>query len=307
MSDVTAPDAALSPVGQLLLQALPFARPTTIVDVGANPINEAPYSDLLRAGGCHVVGFEPQPSAFAELEKIKGPNETYFPHAVGDGSAHELQIYRHSGLTSLFKPHLPGLRALGTPGWARIVEKLPLQTVALDSIPDLPPMDCLKIDIQGGEQLVIENARRVMRDAVCVIIELRYMQMYEGEPMMGRIDEILRHQGFMLHKFMFNKSKMMPNSQSGRLVMRRVLDQLVDGDAVYLRHPGKIAELPDGQVMHMALLAATVFHSHSCALYCLDELVARGLAPADLPERYVDALPEKLWRKGDDSVAEAAE
>jgi FkbM family methyltransferase len=284
----------LPPHVALLHAALPIARPTSIIDVGANPINEAPYSTLLKAGACHVTGFEPQPDAFAELQRIKGPLETYHPHAIGDGSTQTLHIYASGGLTSIFPPHLPGLAALGRPRWARVRERIAMQTLALDAIPDLAPCDLLKIDIQGGEKLVFDNATRVLSEAVAVIVELRYMQLYEGEPMAGGVDETLRQQGFMLHKFMFNKSQPMPHSQAARLNRRRTADQLIDGDAVYLRHPGRIGEFTDAQVMHLALLAASVFDSHSAALYAVDELVRRGLVPKDLPERYADALPGAL-------------
>lgn len=286
--------SSLPPSAALLLAAFPLPRPTSIIDVGANPINEAPYSALLRAGACHVTGFEPQPDAFAELERIKGALETYHPHAIGDGSTQTLHIYANSGLTSIFPPHLPGLRALGRRRWSRVLQRIDMKTLTLDAIPNLAPCDMLKIDIQGGEKLVFDNATRVLTDAVAVIVELRYMQLYEGEPMTGGVDESLRKQGFMLHKFMFNKSQPFPHSQAARLDRRRTSDQLIDGDAVYLRHPGQISRFTDGQLMHLAVLAATVFDSHSAALYALDELVQRGIIPADLPARYVDVLPDTL-------------
>lgn len=281
----------------LLLHALPFPRRTTIVDVGANPINECPYSALLAGGGCHVIGFEPQPEAFASLQEAKGPNETYHPYAVGDGGTHTLHIYEATGFTSLFRPHDPAARIFGQGRWARRIslrEDVPLQTVALDAMPDLAPFDLLKIDIQGGEVMVFDNASRVMQEAVAVIVELRYLQLYEDEPMMGGVDACLRRQGFQLHKFLFNKSRAMPSSQLSRLKRKYQQDQLIDGDAVYLRHPGRIDLYTDGQVMHLALLAASVFHSQSAALFALDELVARGCIPADLPKRYVDALPADM-------------
>lgn len=41
-------------------------RPTSIVDVGANPIDgDPPYLEMLRAGLCTVAGFEPQALALA--------------------------------------------------------------------------------------------------------------------------------------------------------------------------------------------------------------------------------------------------
>lgn len=289
----------------LLLASLPLPRQTSILDVGANPINEAPYSALLRAGACRVTGFEPQPSAFAELQRIKGPQESYHPHAVGDGSLQTLHIYASSGLTSIFPPHLPGLRALGRARWARVLDKVEMQTLSLDRIEGLAPCDLLKIDIQGGEKLVFDHATRVLGEAVAVIVELRYMQLYEGEPMTGGVDESLRAKGFMLHKFLFNKSQPMPSSQAARLHRRRNADQLIDGDAVYLRHPGRIDSFTDGQVMQLAILAAGVIESHSLALYALDELVRRALVPADLPGRYVDALPAALLARAE--RAEAAQ
>lgn len=277
-----------------LLANLPFIRKTSICDVGANPINVPPYAGLLAAGACRVTGFEPNPEAFGLLLDQKGEDEIYHNVAVGDGSELDLHLYATATMTSVFPPHAPGYRAIGAEGWGRVKAVEKLKTVALDSLDGLDPFDCLKIDIQGGELLVFQNARRMLADAVCVIVEMRYMQLYEGEPMIGGVDEELRAQGFMLHKFMFNKSRPMPNSQMARLRRRRVLDQLVDGDGVYLRHPGRIEDWTDDQLCHGAILGSAVFESHSFVLYCLDELVRRGGIDENAPSLYVDALPDDL-------------
>lgn len=288
------PPRRLTPPVRYLLGNLPFERDTTFCDVGANPIHEPPYQMLLEAGACRVVGFEPDPGPFAELEKRKGPYETYFPQAVGDGGTHVLHVYRNTGMTSILKPHLPGLQALGRKGWSQIEREIQVETVALDAMAELPPLDCVKIDIQGAEKLVFENARRVMANVVAVIVEMRWMQIYEDEPMSGGVDAELRAQGFMLHKFMFNKTAMLANSQMRRLVRRANPDQLVDGDAVYLRHPGRLDALSDDQLCHLALLAGAVIESHSLVVAALDELVRRGRIEAASPKRYVDSLPEEF-------------
>lgn len=277
---------------RLLLRDLPFDRTTTIVDVGANPIHAPPYGRLLAAGAVHVVGFEPQAAAFAALQARKGPHETYFPHAVGDGGPVTLNLFRHSGMASTLMPYLPGHIAVLPRSTATVLGRENLQTVALDDMPDLPPFDMLKIDIQGGELAVFSHARRVMAQAVAVIVELRYHQLYEGEPMLGGIDRDLRAQGFTLHKFLFNKSKMLRNSQTARLSATATADQLVDGDGVYIREPGRLEALATAQIAHLALLAAGVMDSHSLVLVCLDHLVARKAVPKNLPAAYVDRLPD---------------
>ena len=199
-------------------------------------------------------------------------------------------------MTSIFQPYLPGLTAIGQRGWGKVLRQVEFDSVALDAIPDLGAMDLLKIDIQGGETLVFQGAETVLAAAVVVIVELRYLRLYEEEPMLGGVDCELRRQGFYLHKFMFNKSKALPNSQSARLNRKKVADQLVDGDGVYVRNIAEPERLSDEQLKHLAILASSVFSSHSLVLSCLDRLVERGVAAADLPARYVDTLPDNLRR-----------
>ncbi len=288
------PDTA--PATQLLLDRLAPARPTTVVDVGANPITDVPYRALLDMGGCEVIGFEPQPSAFAELQKIKSARERYFPFAVGDGSAQELKIYRSSGMTSVFEPYGPAMDLLGRPRMGHVRERVPMPTVALDSVAEIGRFDLLKIDIQGGEVAVFRGAAAKLAPAVAVIVELRHLQLYEGEPMAAGVDLDLRSRGFMLHKFLFNKSLPIRSSQQHRLMPRASREQLVDGDAVYLRDLTRMETIDDEGLVHLAILASGVFASQTVVLACLDELARRGAAPADLPERYVDLLPARLRR-----------
>ena len=280
---------------QILLSRLPLTRRTRIVDVGANPnVGDPPYLSLLRAGACDVVGFEPQPLAFAALARRKSDRETYFPFAVGDGSRKELKVYRAEGYTSVFEPHAPGFRVVGGKAWAQIDERIVFDTVTLDSQPQIGAFDLLKIDIQGGEFDVFRGGQASLKAAMAVIVELRYFRLYDGEPMMGGVDCELRRQGFALHKLMFNQGKPLRNSQMHRLNNRMVRDQLIDGDAVYLRDLGRIADHSDEQLAHLAVLASAVFASHTLVLHCLDELVRRGAVPADLPGAYVDTLPADL-------------
>lgn len=283
----------------VLLAGLRLERRTRVVDVGANPMaEEAPYAGLLRAGACDVVGFEPQPVAFAELAKVKSERETYFPFAVGDGSRQELRLYRDHGFASVLDPYLPGTKVMPLRGWHHLTGKIAFDTVALDASAEVGPFDLLKIDIQGGECDVFRGAREALNGAVAVIVELRYFRLYEGEPMMGGVDCELRGQGFELHRFRFNKSRALVNSQSHRLRHAHVRDQLVDGDAIYVRDITRKDLMSAGQLAQLAVLASAVFSSHSLVLHCLDELVARGAAAADLPARYVDALPAEMRLDG---------
>ncbi len=280
----------------LLLERLGLDRLTRIVDVGANPINRPAYADLRDMGGCQTIGFEPGPESFAALQQSLGPNETCFPHAVGDGGEIELQLVVGGTLTSVFKPDLAAVTYLGKPNWADVEGQLKLKTVALDNMDGMPNFDLMKIDIQGGELAVFQGAERLMQSCMAVIVEQRFFPIYQGEPMIGGLDVELRRQGFFIHKILSTHSVFVPNSRGKRLNRPQLRDQLVDGDIVYLRDMSRVADHPTDQIKHLCVLAAAVFGSHSLVLHLMDELIRRNAIPADMPDVYCDALPDALMR-----------
>ena len=136
-----------------LLGLLEPCNLTTIVDIGANPIDgDPPYKLMLEKGLCEVIGCEPQEEALRKLLERKGPLETYLPYAIGDGQQHTLHQCSVSGMTSLYKPDLRYLRAFTQFETLGNVESLHnISTQRLDDVVELADLDKIKIDIQGGE------------------------------------------------------------------------------------------------------------------------------------------------------------
>lgn len=284
----------------LLLRQLPLYRRTKVVDVGANPMAaDAAHSALLKLGGCDVVGFEPQPAAFDMLAKIKSDRESYYPFAIGDGRRGDLRVYQDHGFTSFLDPYLPGTKVVAMRQWHAERERIPFETVTLDSLSGIGPFDLLKIDVQGGERDVLRHGAQALKTATVVIVELRYFRLYENEPMIGGVDAELRAQGFELHKILLNRSRALRNSQQHRLRHRYVRDQLIDGDAVYLRDISRPEDYSDEQLVHLAIMASSVFESHSLVLFCLDELARRKVIDAEMSSNYVDVLPAEMRLDGD--------
>jgi len=210
-------------------------------------------------------------------------------------------FYHHpqSGLGSLYPVRQSSVAYLGHPGWYKPnPDTSPVDLVPLDEVSELPQVDLVKIDIQGGELDVFQSGRAKMADAVCVITEARFFRIYEGEPMWGDVDCELRDQGFALHKLEFAKSAVVANSLRGKMGNKAFRNQLIDGDAIYIRDPETIADWSDEQVKQLAVASATVFHSYDLTVLCLDELVARGAAAADVPQRFFDLLPNWIRNPG---------
>lgn len=266
-----------------------------IADVGANPINVPDYKELLDIGGCEVWGFEPEPEAFAALQAQAGPNTHFVQRALGKTGRGVFYPHKLTGLGSLLKMDERSVTYLGRPGWfANQGAGVEIDLIALDDIPrdELPRPDVLKMDIQGSELDVLEHGRDRLSAAVAVISEVRFAQMYANEPMWAEVDLELRDQGFVLHKMASIKSIPLSNSMRGAMKTEHFRNQMLDGDAVYIRDPRDMDEWPDAQVAQLAIAAAGVFGSYDLVIACLDHLATRGVLAPDVPKDFFNKLPK---------------
>jgi FkbM family methyltransferase len=274
-----------------LVCLLSMSRLTHLVDVGANPIEGAPpYQVLLHAQLCRVSGFEPQPSALAELNLKKGPPETYFPYALGDGDEHTLNLCAYSGWTSLFVPSAAALDVFSFfQNNARVVSQVRVQTRRLDDIAEVTDIDFLKIDVQGGELAVFVNGREKLKNAVVIQTELQFVDLYEGQPSFGAVDLELRAQGFIPHAFAaLKKWPISPLVFGGDPT--RPLNQLFEADLVYVRDFIHSEGMSSDQLKQLCLLAHCCYNSFDLAGRCIALLARRKALAAGALSQYIDML-----------------
>jgi FkbM family methyltransferase len=274
-----------------LARLLGMSRLTHVVDIGANPIDGAPpYRPLLEAQLCRITGFEPQASALAELNLRKGPNETYFPYAVGDGKAHTLNLCAYSGWTSTFVPSGAALEVFSFfKNNARIVDQTPIETRRLDDLVEVDDIDFLKIDIQGGELAVFVHGREKLRNAVVIQTELQFVNLYEGQPSFGQVDQELRAQGFIPHAFAALKKWPIAPLQFGGNPTQP-LNQLLEADVVYVRDFVHADGMSNDQLKQLCLIAHSCYNSFDLAGRCVALLHQRHAIGAGTLEQYIEIL-----------------
>ncbi|MBO9449799.1 FkbM family methyltransferase [Tropicibacter sp. R16_0] len=281
---------------RVLWDLLEPARKTRIVDVGANPINQAPYDGLRDADMVEVWAFEPQQSAYEALLKDERKGQHVLPVAVGQGGQETLYVCESSGFTSLLKPNPVFLDYLNR--WhsdMEVVEEVAVQTTRLDDLDEIPEFDLLKIDVQGGEMAVFEHGRTKLKGATAVITEVAAIPLYQDQPLLDQQMRELREQGFDLHKFMHMKSvKTGRASQFGfsnRIRRRFHQNQFVDGDAVFVRGLLQLDQQPSEALKHLAILADAVFQSYDLGVQALTVLAERGVVQDRQVHDYIDNLP----------------
>ena len=281
------------PESEGLVDLLRPRRLTSVVDIGANPIDgDPPYKEMLRQRICRVIGFDPQPDVLTRLNASKSDLETYLPYAVGDGGTHTLKVCRGAGFASLLQPdekvltHFPRFSELG-----KVVQEIPLPTRRLDDIAEIDELDLLKIDIQGSELSVFKNGRTRLAKAMAIQTEISFVALYKDQPVFGDVSLELRSLGFIPHMFVTINKKMIapmvgPNpgrrAQSNGRSRYRLCAQLHQTE-----------EMDSEQLKHLALIAHHCYGSYDLAINCIHHLASRNELQPDAKERYLQMVKEK--------------
>ncbi|OYW59464.1 MAG: hypothetical protein B7Z31_05850 [Rhodobacterales bacterium 12-65-15] len=283
-----------------LHQLVKASRKTVVVDVGANPFNGSPvYGLLRRAGVARIIGFEPQAEALAALQQAAGPDEVYLPYAVGSGSTETLYLTKNSGLVSTLQP-APWIGRYLSPWWRKAIvvgEEASMPTVRLDDLSEIETVDFLKIDIQGGELKVFQNARRKLATTALVQTEVAILRYYQNQPTLGEVQAELEGQGFLAHKFVEISAHHVGyrGALAGKLPIRG--SQATTADLAFVRDPTEMETLPLDTVQHLAILADAVLRSYDLVFRCLTELVRRGVVDAADIGAYVTLLEGTVYRQ----------
>lgn len=263
--------------------------PMKLVDLGANPIDgPAPYATIFEGGQSQIVGFEPNREGLAKLNAAKSQRETYLPHAIGDGRRHTLHTCRAPGMTSLLKPNAKVLNLFhGFPAWGEVIATEEVDTLRLDDVPETAGADYIKLDIQGAELMVLQNAPNRLADAVVLHCEAEFLQMYEGQPLFSEIEAFLRGQGYSFHRFYPIVSRMVVPISMGEDIYAGMSQQLW-ADAVFIRDLTKLDALSNRQLLAMASILHDCYQSLDVVVHLL---VAYGQRTGrELAGVYLDRL-----------------
>ncbi len=258
--------------------------PIRIVDVGANPLGDVkpPYQALLDESVASLIGFEPDPAAFAKLQSNLAKDRIYLPFAVGDGGRHQFRICAMSGMNSLLPPNFDLLNLLHLHGlWAEVKTIVDVDTKRLDDIAEIETIDYLKIDIQGGELMVFENAERKLKDCLVVHSEVMFVPMYEGQPLFSEQELFLRKLGLQVHKF-FEMQGHVLKPFAVRGDVHAPLSQVFWADVVFIKDITRLDRLSPEQLLKLAIILHYVYGSVDVAhlvIEAYDRVAHTNLAP----------------------------
>lgn len=257
---------------------LELESPLRCLDVGALAISEQPepWVEWARAGCAEVIGFEPITEECTRLNQQvtgEGSRIRYLPYALGDGAEHRLHVTNVPMTSSLYPPARSTIDLFPLLGeLMRVEQQLPLQTHRLDDLPEVSPADFLKLDVQGAELMVLENATETLRDVAVLQCEVEFVELYEGQPLFADVDRCLRTQGFGFLRFAYAMGRPF-NPLQRQEGPGLAISQTLWGDAIYVKDFRRRSEWNE------RILKAAAFVLHE--LYGAFDLVSLMLAELD--------------------------
>jgi len=173
-------------------------QPWILVDVGANRGEFTSAANrLAKLKGVHA--FEPQPGCHAELQRVLAsiPNSHLHPAAVGAQPGEiEMLCTANSKMASVLAPN-PKVTNDYAAGDFMVTKHINVPLVRLDDvIPADTAIGLLKIDVQGYEIPVLDGAAATLRSTFALLLEMNYVQHYEGGVMFDELHEAVRRHGF---------------------------------------------------------------------------------------------------------------
>ena len=272
---------------------LGLIEPLRCVDVGALALTDTaePWVRWAHEGCAEVLGFEPLPDACDRLNRqasISGAALRYLPWALGDGACHTLYVTNAPMTSSLYPPARTTVDLFPALGdLMQVEEEVPLQTHRLDDVAEAALTDFLKLDVQGAELMVLENAIDVLRHVSVIQCEVEFVQLYEGQPLIADVDTFLRSHGFGFLRY----SSMMGRSFKPVYKVNdpfAPISQILWDDAVYVRDFRAIEQWSIRQLQSAAFVLHEVYEAYDLTTLILKELDRRR--QSDLVSIYLSVL-----------------
>ncbi|SVD07799.1 uncharacterized protein METZ01_LOCUS360653, partial [marine metagenome] len=136
-----------------------------------------------------------------------------------------------------------------------------VQTHRLDDIAEINAADFLKMDIQGSELKVLENATNLLETTLVLQVEVEFVELYKGQPLFADVDSFLRSRGFQFHCF--------DGGLAGRTFkplvvndnINQKINQVLWADAFYVRDWMNLGALSKEQLITYAILSLDILKS----------------------------------------------
>lgn len=215
--------------------------PMVICDVGARGGLETQWQ-VFGSQAC-LIGFEPDATECDRLQDSPlSANYHIYPLALGKQRERRLfSVCRYPGGSSFYPADLEFIRRFPSEHAddLTVLQTLEVETVSLDEFVrdyEIPPIDFLKLDVEGSELDILQGAKEVLQSSVLGLsLEVLFHASMRHQPTFSEIDQFLQGMGFQLFDLDIYRHARRTLSRPMGTFGNTDIGQVMWGQALYLR------------------------------------------------------------------------
>jgi hypothetical protein len=241
-----------------------FQGKVITLDHGATLVASAQFVELQKLGAFSTIAFDPA-SRIDNAGQLKQLGELHhYPHAaLGNGQAATLYACLDPAMTSTLEP-------LNAQAGGKVLARLPVPTLKLDSINGLPSVDWLLLDNLHDSLAVLEHGQRTLADTLLVQARINFAPTHGQQPDLGLISQSLARLGFSFYRL--NKLQHISHQAQSDSLVQLSGSQLASADALFLPNTERLSALSDNQRLKLAFILHTAYGAHDVAAHLIQTL-----------------------------------
>ncbi|MDR5899471.1 TDP-N-acetylfucosamine:lipid II N-acetylfucosaminyltransferase [Halomonas vilamensis] len=273
------------------------------LDNSAKLIRQKSIEGLRKLNAFGIVAFDPT-SQVKKPQQFEGSEDVQvLPHAaLGDGQPATLHACLDPAFSSTLEPLPPEQQHAANPQGARVLTKLPINTIALDSIEGLESLDWLILDDLSDATAILEHGEKALKDTLAIQVRIAFQPTHQRQPNLAEIQHWMARHGFRFYRF--NDQQYLSHLPENVPAEKRQATELQSADALFLPSYERMAVLTDNQRTKLAFLLHTVYGIKDMAYGLLkevDEAKAEGYlieeGMADKRDQITNDKPLKEGKK----------
>lgn len=260
------------------------------IDNGATLARRADFAELMALGALSVITFDPA----SHLHGAAGPG----PHpefqlfngvSLGNGAPAQLHACLDPELSASLAP-LPAARLpANLQGGARVLARLPLTTLRLDSIEGLSSVDWLVLDDRHDSLGILQHARDRLEAVLVAQLGCSFVPSHQGAAGFGQLCQRMAEHGLEFYRF--HNPHHVSRFPAGLQLNTPRASQLHSAQALFVPAPARLEQLAPERRLKLAFIADSAYGLHDLAYHLL-ATVDEGQATAYLAARHYLAQVE---------------
>lgn len=267
-----------------------FEGKVIAIDHGGQLMDVPVIKQMLDAGTLELIAFDPASHHLKHpLRQVNGVH--YYPNVLlGNGKPTTLYACQSASLSGTLKPmpsadNLPKSLADGL----NVLAELPINSLALDAVSELPRIDWLVLDDLNNSLDVLELGSNALKNALLLHADITFQPTHQRQPNLTEISHWAARQGFRFYCFSDEEHR---THVSQRIVgANRYANELIGATALFIPSYERLSAMGDNERRKLAFIADTAYGLEGLAYEAL------GFNSTNEATQYIDHKTQKYINK----------